>query len=92
MSSGDEEDMADDCLILHRVEQNDATLTVLQIGGGPSSNEEEIFDSTRSIQREFYDQSAYSRLGECIVGNTHLKILYVNMTGGYKLTTADRGF
>ena len=92
MSSGDDEDMEDDCLILDRVEQNDSTLTVLQIGGGPSSNEEEIFDSTRPIQREFYDQSAYSRLGECIAGNTHLKILYVNMTGGYKLTSADRGF
>ena len=74
--------------LLHRLEQNDATLNILQIGGTFSlygnDNSADMFYSTDSISIDF------SRLGAAIGQNTHLTHLqFVLANSGLDVTERE---
>ena len=76
---------------LHRIQQNDASLQVLQVGCDIEINETPIGDGKFTVPCITGDSSEYSTLGEAVATNEHIKKLKVHVLG-HPLDIEESGF
>ena len=76
---------------LHKIQQNDASLRVLQVGCDIERNEIPIGDGKFTVPCITGDSSEYSTLGAAVATNEHIKKLKVHVLG-HPLDIEESGF